>query len=122
MIRRRQRHGLTSRSVVYSHNTMRAPTPRQQEVLLLVAHGLTNQDIADRLGVAVETVKSHVKRILERMDARSRAHAVWLGVLHGWLETGSPDNSRSPSPRFLRTSGTQWSESPVTRLKRAGRG
>jgi len=50
-------------------------TPREREVLDLIAHGLTNQQIAERLVVEVGTVKNHVHRILEKLDKRSREEA-----------------------------------------------
>jgi DNA-binding NarL/FixJ family response regulator len=58
---------------------------RQLEVLALVADGLSNQEICAQLGVTVETVKTHVTHILQRLGARSRAHAVGIGYKHGLL-------------------------------------
>jgi DNA-binding CsgD family transcriptional regulator/PAS domain-containing protein len=51
-------------------------TPRQLEVLRLIATGLSNAEIAERLGVARETVKWHSKEILRRTGAHTRAEAV----------------------------------------------
>jgi DNA-binding NarL/FixJ family response regulator len=53
-----------------------ALTPREVDVLRLVAGGLTNDDIADRLGVSPVTVKTHVNRILAKLGAETRAQAV----------------------------------------------
>jgi DNA-binding NarL/FixJ family response regulator len=50
-------------------------TPREQEVLELVADGLTNQQIADRLYIEVGTVKNHVHNILQKLDVSSREDA-----------------------------------------------
>jgi len=50
-------------------------TSREREVLDLIAHGLTNQQIAERLVVEVGTVKNHVHSILEKLDKRSREEA-----------------------------------------------
>ena len=58
---------------------------RQLEVLALVADGLSNQEICLRLDVTLETVKTHVMHILQRLSARSRAHAVGIGYKHGLL-------------------------------------
>jgi DNA-binding NarL/FixJ family response regulator len=59
---------------------------RQLEVLSLIAEGLSNQEICSQLDVTVETTKTHVGQILERLGARSRAHAVSIGHQHGLLK------------------------------------
>ncbi|MFB9905135.1 response regulator transcription factor [Allokutzneria oryzae] len=49
---------------------------REQEVLGLIAEGMTAKGIGNRLGVSEETVKTHIRRILRKLEARDRAHAV----------------------------------------------
>ena len=51
-------------------------SPRQQEVLGLIARGCTNGEIADRLGITLDGVKWHVSEILARLDVPSREEAV----------------------------------------------
>lgn len=59
------------------------PTPREIEVLQLVADGLANREIGNHLFLSEETVKSHVRHLLAKLQARSRAHAVSVGFRRG---------------------------------------
>src|SRR5262245_1468181 len=52
--------------------------PRQREVLRCLQAGLRNRAIAERLGVAEQTVKNHVSRLIRRFGARNRNHVSWL--------------------------------------------
>ena len=55
-------------------------TPREVEILRLVAQGLTTKAIADQLGVSSRTVETHLERLFKREAVRSRSEAVatWL--------------------------------------------
>ena len=63
-----------------------ALTPRELEVLALMAEGASNKLIARRLGISTHTAKFHVASLIEKLDAVSRtdavAHAARLGVIH----------------------------------------
>jgi DNA-binding NarL/FixJ family response regulator len=59
------------------------PTNREIEVLQLVSEGLVNREIGHRLFLSEETVKSHVRHLLAKLQARSRAHAVAVGFRRG---------------------------------------
>jgi DNA-binding NarL/FixJ family response regulator len=61
------------------------PTARETEVLELIAEGLVNREIGSRLFLSEETVKSHVRHLLAKLQARSRAHAVAVGFRRGLI-------------------------------------
>ena len=56
---------------------------REIEVLQLISDGLVNREIGQRLFLSEETVKSHVRHLLAKLQARSRAHAVAIGFRRG---------------------------------------
>ena len=61
------------------------PTGRELEVLQLISDGLVNREIGQRLYLSEETVKSHVRHLLAKLQARSRAHAVAVGFRRGLI-------------------------------------
>ncbi|GAA2638697.1 response regulator [Paractinoplanes durhamensis] len=65
-------------------------TEREREILVLVAHGLSNDDIGRRLYVSPLTVKTHVNRAMAKLDARDRAQLVVLAYRGGLLRAGDP--------------------------------
>jgi two-component system, NarL family, nitrate/nitrite response regulator NarL len=60
-------------------------TPREREVLLLMAHGLDNKAIARELGLTLSTVRSYVQDILEKLGAHSKLEAVAAAARHDLL-------------------------------------
>ena len=60
-----------------------ALSPREVEVLGLVAQGLANKEIAARLGTAPGTIKMHIQNILAKLEATDRTHAVTIGLGRG---------------------------------------
>ncbi|PSK95385.1 LuxR family two component transcriptional regulator [Murinocardiopsis flavida] len=63
---------------------------REREVLALIGEGLSNDAIADRLGITPGTVKVHVGSILTRLDVRNRVQAAILAYEAGLVATGTP--------------------------------
>jgi DNA-binding NarL/FixJ family response regulator len=61
-------------------------TTREIDVLRLIATGLANKIVADKLDITEETVKGHVKNILSKLDANDRTHAVTIALKRGIIE------------------------------------
>jgi len=69
-----------------AEHTPRIPlTPRETEVLSLLAKGLSNAEIAARIGRTEGTVKVHIKNILQKLDASDRTEAVTTAVRRGFI-------------------------------------
>ena len=67
-----------------------ALTPREVEVLSLIARGLGNKEVGDILGTAPGTVKAHVQNILSKLGAKDRTHAVTIALRRGIIHLHSP--------------------------------
>jgi two-component system response regulator NreC len=61
-------------------------TPRQREVLTLIAEGLANQEIADQLEISVRTVERHRENIMERLNLHSRTALVKYALRKGLIQ------------------------------------
>ncbi len=66
-------------------------TEREREIVALVAHGLSNDDIAGRLFLSPLTAKTHVNRAMSKLGARDRAQLVVLAYQSGLVRAGDPD-------------------------------
>jgi two-component system, NarL family, response regulator len=71
---------------IADHASDEALTPAEVAVLRLIAAGNANEEIADQLGVAEDTVKGRVKSILSKLDANDRTHAAIIGLRRGIID------------------------------------
>ncbi len=78
------------------HPLVEALTPREREVLLLIARGYSNAEIAEAFVVSEGTVKTHVKRILAKLDVRDRTQAAVFAFDSGFV---TPESASEPEPR-----------------------
>ena len=65
---------------------------REREVVSAVADGLSNDEVATRLGIAPKTVESHLRRLFERHHVASRPELATRAVREGWLEVPTPEH------------------------------
>lgn len=63
---------------------------REIEILRLVAEGHSNQDVSRKVSLSENTVKYHIKNILQKLNAHNRIEAVTIAIRKGWLEINTP--------------------------------
>jgi DNA-binding NarL/FixJ family response regulator len=68
-----------------SHPSDRILSPREIEVLRMIAEGLGNKEIASKLGISDHTVKFHISAIFAKLGASSRTEAVIIGIREGLI-------------------------------------
>jgi DNA-binding NarL/FixJ family response regulator len=64
----------------------RTLSARQREILQMLADGMQTDAVASKLGLSTETVRTHTKRILAKLEASTRTQAVAIGIRHGLIE------------------------------------
>jgi len=78
-------HDQESLSTSSLTQALRILTPREVEVLRLVAEGRTNQEIADQLTLSIKTVQTHRANVMEKLDLRDITHLVRFAIRHGLI-------------------------------------
>jgi DNA-binding NarL/FixJ family response regulator len=91
------------------NSTRDALTGRESEVLGLIGRGYCNKSIGRELGIALGTVKTHVKAILSKLDAASRTQAVSRAVQRGLI---CPESDEGRGAAWPPASRRPWSPEP----------
>ena len=73
-------------STIVLDESDRTLSARQREILQMLADGMQTDAVADKLGLSTETVRTHTKRILAKLEASTRTQAVAIGIRHGLIE------------------------------------
>jgi DNA-binding NarL/FixJ family response regulator len=70
---------------ITAHIGAPTPTPRELEVLKLVAQGLRNKEVAGQLAIGEDTVKMHLRNVMRKLDVNDRTQAVMVAVRRGFI-------------------------------------
>jgi DNA-binding NarL/FixJ family response regulator len=73
-------------STIVLDESDRTLSARQREILQMLADGMQTEAVATKLGLSTETVRTHTKRILAKLEASTRTQAVAIGIRHGLIE------------------------------------
>ncbi len=83
----RLRPALLSRRAVEKSRTLSA---REREIVGLLATGLTGEEVAERLFLSAETVKTHIRNALNKLEARNRVHGIAIALREGLITSDRP--------------------------------
>jgi DNA-binding NarL/FixJ family response regulator len=90
LARQAQSEAVSLAEIFHSQGTTEHPfSPREHEVLTLAADGLTNKEIAYRLGISERTVQFHINSIFNKTTTNSRTEAVALALRNGWINVAA---------------------------------
>jgi DNA-binding NarL/FixJ family response regulator len=75
--------------------TQKAPSlsAREREIIGLLAKGLTGEQVADELVLSTETVKTHIRNAMTKLEARNRVHAIAIALREGVISFDDPEDS-----------------------------
>ncbi len=79
------RGALPAETLRRARSAAREPTPRELEIVRLVAEGRPNKAVAESLGISLKTVESRLRHIFDRYDLHSRSELAALAMREGWL-------------------------------------
>jgi len=81
------------------HATQRLPSlsPREREIMDLLAQGLTGEQVAERLVLSSETVKTHIRNAMSKLEASTRVHAVAIALREGYISPPAPAPGEPPA-------------------------
>jgi DNA-binding NarL/FixJ family response regulator len=63
----------------------RSLSPREREIMDLLAHGLTGEQVAERLFLSPETIKTHIRNAMSKLEATTRVHAIAIALREGYI-------------------------------------
>jgi NarL family two-component system response regulator LiaR len=86
----------TAAAIAFTDAGVSDLTDREREIIELITNGFSNKEIAERLHLGLNTVKTHVRVGYRKIGARTRTHAVVWGARHGLLAGFDP--SAAPAP------------------------
>ena len=89
--------GLVARLNGTAGNSPFGLTSRENEVLRLMAHGVSNRGIGENLGISLNTTRNHVQSIIRKCDAHSKLEAVSTALREGVIQTPAPGRGPAPS-------------------------
>jgi DNA-binding NarL/FixJ family response regulator len=69
-------------------------SPREREIMHLMAEGMTAEAIGDKISVSVETVRTHVRNVIRKLQARNRVHAIAIALERGEIALDSTRDDR----------------------------
>ena len=75
---------------------------REREIMDLLSQGLTGEDVAERLVLSSETVKTHIRNAMSKLEAHTRVHAVAIALREGYI-SGPEQKARTRERRARRT-------------------